>query len=152
MPSNDEKIKDTLLVGHAVYLELVLKTNPSSTVFQMLICPEAQSKLTPTRKTTSIAYRRQLTAGAPKKQWRFINPTAEAYAPGPVLSLTRRQYLDQTIERLAARGFEVFKQPIVVQVSEKDLEDICDRTTPYKLIGRVNKVRRKLGFPTTFIK
>jgi hypothetical protein len=46
----------------------------------------------------------------------------------------------------------VHKQPIVVQVSEKDLEDIAARNTPYKLIGRVLKVRRKHGFPTTFIK
>jgi len=148
---NDEKIKDTLLVGRAVYLEFALKTNPESTAFQLLITPEAQSKLTPTLRTVSIAYRRQLTHGGPKKQWRWLNPSQEEYAP-TTDARTRRTYLDMTISRLADRGFEVLKQPLIVDVSERDLEDICHRQTPYKLIGRVLKVRRKHGFPTKFIK
>lgn len=151
MPSNDDKIKDTLLVGRAVYCEFVLKTNPDSTVFQLLITPEAQSKLVPSLRTTAIAYRRQLTNGGPKKQWRWLNPSLEEFMPDADAH-KRRTYLNATIERLAARGFEVLKQPLIVDVSEHDLEDIARRQTPYKLIGRVLKVRRKHGFPTTFIK
>lgn len=151
MTSNDDKIKDTLLVGRAVYCEFVLKTNPDSTVFQLLITPEAQSKLVPSLRTTQIAYRRQLANGGPKKQWRWLNPSADECTP-EASALQRRRFLNQTIERLSARGFEVLKQPLVVDVSEHDLEDICRRQTPYKLIGRVLKVRRKHGFPVTFIK
>lgn len=151
MPSNDDKIKDTLLVGRAVYCEFVLKTNPDASVFQLLITPEAQSKLVPSLRTTPIAYRRQLTNGGPKKQWRWLNPSMDEYLPD-ASTLQRRRFLDQTIERLAARGFEVLKQPLIVDVSEHDLEAIAKRQTPYKLIGRVLKVRRKHGFPTTFIK
>jgi len=151
MPSNDDKIKDTLLVGRAVYCEIVLRTNPDASVFQMLLTPEAQSKLVPSLRTIPIAYRRQLTNGGPKKQWRWLNPSSDEYLPGSS-SLQRRRFLDATMERLASRGFVVLKQPLIVDVSEHDLEDIAKRQTPYKLIGRVHKVRRKHGFPTTFIK
>lgn len=151
MPSNDDKIKDTMLVGRAVYCEFVLKTNPDASVFQLLITPEAQSKLVPSMRSTSIAYRRQLTNGGPKKQWRWLNPSLDEFA-ADADALKRRTYLNATVERLHHRGFVVLKQPLVVDVSEHDLEDICRRQTPYKLIGRVLKVRRKHGFPTTFIK
>ncbi|NBS92168.1 MAG: hypothetical protein EBS91_00075 [Betaproteobacteria bacterium] len=151
MTPNDEKLKDSLLVGHAVYLEFVLPHSIDTSVFQMLICPEAQSKVTPTLKTPAITYRRQLSAGGPKKQWRYLSPSHSSFLPESTAEM-RREFINQTIERLHTRGFRVHKQPIVVQVSEKDLEDIIARNTPYKLIGRVLKVRRKHGFPTTFIK
>jgi hypothetical protein len=116
MTTTNDKVKDSLLVGHAVYLEFVLPHNIDSGVFQLLLCPEAQSKLAPTLKTSQIAYRRQLMANGPKKQWRYLSPSMSATLPSATAE-ARREFLDQTMERLHTRGFRVHKQPIVVQVS-----------------------------------
>lgn len=151
MTKDEEKKLETMLVGYAVYCEFVPTGTPDTTVFQLLITPCAQSNVTPTVKTASIAYRRQLLKNGPKKQWRWLNPTESAYQPTTDV-YTRRAYLDQTIERLAARGFTLVKKPLVVEVSERDLVDISNRRTPYKLLGRVNRARRKNSFSTAIIK
>lgn len=151
MTRDEEKKLETMLVGYAVYCEFVPVGTPDTTVFQLLITPCAQSNVTPSVKSTSIAYRRQLLKNGPKKQWRWLNPPGTTFEPTTDV-YTRRAYLDQTIERLVARGFALVKKPIIVEVSERDLVDISNRRTPYKLLGRVNKVRRKSSGFSTIIK
>jgi hypothetical protein len=48
--------------------------------------------------------------------------------------------------QLVASGYTLYKQPIVVEVASSDLDDVRLSKTPYKILGRVTRSRRKLEF------
>ena len=43
-------------------------------------------------------------------------------------------------------GYKLYKQPIVVEVSQADVADIRSSKTPYKVLGRITRARKALGF------
>jgi hypothetical protein len=48
---------------------------------------------------------------------------------------------------LTRQGFSVYKQPVIVEISNVDLDEINNDSTPYALFRRVMSARKALGFP-----
>jgi hypothetical protein len=44
------------------------------------------------------------------------------------------------------QGWTLFKQPIAVEVTPEDMDDVRLGKTPYKILGRITRCRRTLGF------
>jgi hypothetical protein len=51
-----------------------------------------------------------------------------------------------TLSQLNSYGYKLYKSPILVEVAQEDLEQIRLSKTPYKILGRITRVRRTLGF------
>jgi hypothetical protein len=136
-----------------MYLEL--EKGPSTT--QVLIMPEGVSSAH--RDANLAVYRRRLTALTPRKTWRHAQ-SAHRYAalktadPGiasaqAVSSVT--DFIATYLVSLSDNGWKVRNHIITVEVTAEDLEDSRMAKTPYKVLGRVWKVRKKMGFPKEFI-
>ena len=55
-------------------------------------------------------------------------------------------YMATTFTQLNSYGYKLHKQPLVIEVAQEDLESIRLSKTPYKILGRITRVRRTLGF------
>jgi hypothetical protein len=55
-------------------------------------------------------------------------------------------FTDSLFNQLVNNGWTVYKQPIVVEVTPEDLDDVRLGKTPYKILGRITRCRRTLGF------
>lgn len=147
---------DKLVQGKAIYLELVRKN--ANAVMQVLIMPEG---MTTSHKTVPMTvYRRRLSPAFPRKSWKQsssvytsmalltgVAPVAKEEVPGKILG-----FLDSMFISLGANDYELYKEPIVVEVTAEDLEFARQGKTPYKVMGRVTKVRKALGFPKDIVR
>jgi hypothetical protein len=104
-----------------------------------------------------MIYRRQISAAKPRKGWKHGNfPTLSIDEFGVFskrskddaisLSASRLEFHASTLNQLAAYHYKIYKQPILVEVSAEDLEGIRNGKTPYKILGRITRCRRTLGF------
>lgn len=140
-------------VGHAMYLEL----EKGAAVTQVLIMPEGVSSAH--RETHLSIYRRRIMPATPRRTWRyaasphrFATVTASTHgasATEAVEAITG--FLSTYLVSLSDNGWKLRKDVITVEVTAEDLEDSRMGKTPYKVFGRVWKVRKKLGFPKEFI-
>jgi hypothetical protein len=139
------------VVGKALYLEL----RSTNQTYQVLITPDGIS--TNGKNVPSMIYRRQISAAKPRKGWKHGNfPTLSIDEFGVfqkrnkddamALSSTRLEFHSSTLNQLVAYHYKIYKQPILVEVSAEDLEGIRNGKTPYKILGRITRVRRTLGF------
>jgi hypothetical protein len=136
-----------------MYIEL----EKHSQTTQVLIMPEGVSSAH--RDTNLAVFRRRLTTITPRKTWRHAaSPTRY----GTLKTADALMSKDQAVARvtdfvatylvsLSENGWKVRNQVITVEVTAEDLEDSRMAKTPYKVLGRVWKVRKKLGFPKDFI-
>lgn len=148
----------TTIAGHAVYLEF--RKGPMTT--QVIVMPEGRGTSGHTIPMTM--YRRRLSPAQPRKTWKiFASAVSGPIAPSMTTSLTtgsipvpvdfkleaarRLSFTDSLFTGLAANNWKLFKTPIVVEVEAKDLDEARAGKTPYKIIGRILKVRKSLGFP-----
>lgn len=145
-------------IGCAIYLEL--EKHPAVT--QVLLMPEGLSSQG--HSVASSMWRRRISPIQPRKAWRQISNT-QSYArartvhPGSTLGMptpdeSARQVLSfaaPLVHGLVTSGWKVRKEPIIVEVSHEDLDDVRLSKTPYKVFGRVWKSRKALGFPKDFI-
>lgn len=138
------------VIGHALYIEMY-KPSPSSSVQQILVTPEATNASgyhTPMR-----AYYRDMSMFARKRRWqqrsaakhfRDVDWTnaeeaAETIIPGVLHRLAS----------IANTGvYSLRGQPIFVEVTASDLNEVAQGKLPYKVMGRVNKCREKFGLPS----
>lgn len=139
-------------IGKATYLEL---RRGSSTV-QVIMTPEG---ITSEGKYVPFAmYRRQISASAPRRSWKAFSSgfRTERDASGQFVQLDQAHALATVDERLTfvqslfaqliTAGWQVYKQPITVEVSVEDLNDVRAGKTPYKILGRITRCRRTLDF------
>jgi len=136
------------VAGRAVYLEL---TKGSMTT-QILLMPEGR---TPAMALTPMTlYRRRLIGASTRKNWKQLaamNTAASRASTGADVSADVLSFADPVFSGLAINGWKLYKEPIVVEVTAEDIEDSRMSKTPYKVLGRVWKVRKALGFPKEFI-
>ena len=156
-----------MVVGHALYLEFARTTVSHNYTTQVIITPEAAAS---NGNTVPVCvYRRRLATGALRKQWAQIRATrlasvyAAAIPAGPVLSSlptsdknrivtdSMLSSLDKVFESLAKNSYTLFKVPVTVEVVATDMDDIAAGKTPYKLLGRIWKARKALGFPAEYV-
>lgn len=139
------------VVGKALYMEF----RSGSQTYQMIITPDGIS--TEGRNVPSTIYRRQVSKLKPRRAWKtyalpkLAQDAAGAFQTREVTdatsdALTRLGYVDSTFTRMDAYNYVLYKQPIVVEVSQADLDEIRISKTPYKILGRITRLRRHLGF------
>jgi hypothetical protein len=143
----------TTIAGNAIYLELA---KPNITT-QMLIMPEGTSS---SHKTVPMTvYRRRITAHAPRRTWKAVSaPTTARHLISSALDTEPAVAVNAVLTPLhplfrsvAANEYVLCRQPIYVEVTPEDLELCITAKTPYKVLGRVMKVRKSLGFPKEII-
>ncbi len=145
---------DTTVIGRAVYLEMTR----DATVLQMIIMPEGYSRSQ--KFVPMTCFRRRLSPATPRRSWRMItahttSPAERVSASGIVGDEDRNKaiadrilrFLDPTFSSLVANGYKLKHDPIVVDVTAEDLESSMTAKTPYKVVGRVTKVRKAMGMP-----
>lgn len=139
------------VAGKALYLEF----RYSEQTYQMIVTPDGVSS--GGKYVPSTVYRRQITKTKPRRAWKtFTFPNLSLNESGVFAALpedtamsgalSRVSYLENTISRLATYGFKLYKQPIIVEVSVDDIDGIRLSKTPYKIIGRITRLRRTLNF------
>jgi hypothetical protein len=158
------------VVGKAVYLEFRKATGSgSSATTQILLTPEARanSTISPGASTFTepfnvqmAVYRRRISNYQPRKTWRFIaagksSTAVPTGAVSPAVSvnsaaLTLLEFTNRTFEAMASDSWVLFKEPVVVEVTSEDMMSIRLGKTPYKVLGRVWRSRKFLGFPAEF--
>lgn len=141
--------QNSSVVGHALYLEF----KNESTVYQMVFLPPADGSL---GRSPFTVFRRQLSPAVSRKSWRFYTATAssgsEFAIPGSASSAREvgsnwiGQVTDNVMQQLINRGWKLYKEPIVVELTKDDIDDAHRGKIPYKALGRINKVRKFLSF------
>lgn len=150
----------------ALYLEFrhpILKGN----TFQMLIHPDSASS-----NNTYVpfgTFYRTLTNNYPKRPWSRSRVNGEAAKPrtlrpdglrletltdaAEILKTAEsfQQHFDGLLDQLERQGYTLFKQPITVEVSNIDYDELANGATPYALMRRVMSARKALGFPDDLI-
>ena len=140
------------VVGKALYLEL----RNSGSTYQMIITPDAVSSSG--RAVPAMVYRRQISEARPRKAWKTMSfPALPLNAFGTYdpqytdtatsVSGTRvNDTLASIFRQLSHYSYTLYKTPIYVEVSAEDIETIRLCKTPYKVLGRITRVRKTLGF------
>lgn len=139
------------VVGKALYVEF---RNGTQT-YQMLITPDGVSSSG--RAVPTTVYRRQISKSKPRRAWKTYSlPTLplNAFGAYETQSLddakqsadSRLGYIATTLTQLSSYSYKLYKSPILVEVAQEDLESIRLSKTPYKILGRITRVRRTLGF------
>lgn len=139
------------VVGKAMYMELRQGTQ----TYQILITPDGISSTG--KNVPSMVYRRQISASQPRKGWKHTGlPTTSVDEFGVFQKRTKEdamrlgehriEMVASTFNQLATYGYQVYKQPLFVEVAAEDLDGIRAGKTPYKVLGRITRVRRSLGF------
>lgn len=143
-----DKEKD--VQGISVYIEFI---KPEAKL-QLLVTPDGY---TPEgREVASSLYRRVTTSVTPKKQWRnsLLSWRAISDLGGLEMPIdkkdefaeSRLEFAYTLFEGVRNGGWELVKNPIFIETSKKDLEDIRLGKTPSKLMYRIDKTREALGF------
>jgi hypothetical protein len=58
----------------------------------------------------------------------------------------RLEFTVTTLNQIVSYKYQIYKLPIVVEVASEDLDGIRLGKTPYKVLGRITRVRKALGF------
>ena len=140
------------VVGKALYMEF----RKGGMTQQVIFTPEGVSR---SGKYVPITtYRRRISESTPRKVWRQMstlfksetNPDNSLVQLGKEHALStvrdRVSYTDGLFNQLIDRGWSLYKQPIAIEVTPDDLEDVRDSKTPYKIIARITRSRRHLSF------
>jgi hypothetical protein len=139
------------VVGKALYLELRAGTS----TYQLLLTPDGISSNG--RAVPATVYRRQISSAKPRRAWKTYSLPAldlNAFGTYEVVEKdkalhtadSRVGYMATTLSQLKSYGYTLYKQPLLIEVSQEDLESIRLSKTPYKILGRITRVRRTLGF------
>jgi hypothetical protein len=144
------KMTTTNVVGYAVYMELLHIEVPNRTT-QVLYTPEGTTSSH--LQVPATIYTRRLTSMQPKKQWRCSMTSINSPAADEGMKVSNNtRVINDYLAGLGRNNWKLYKQPIVVEVTPEDLEEIRKSKTPYKVLGRVWKSRKFLGFPDDIIR
>jgi hypothetical protein len=150
----------TKVFGRALYLELEQAGNTS--VLQILLTPDMKS---PSGTHVPLTlYRRRLTPTKPRPTWNaystYDKPKLDADGNFEVITYKsdamkvaqqRLMFGDKLFNQIIEHGYSLRKAPIVVEIGLDDLDDICAHKTPYKILARVTRSRKVLGFADALI-
>jgi len=140
------------VIGKALYMELRTPTNQT---YQMLLTPDGVSSNG--RAVPATMYRRQISKIKPRRAWKTYSLPAlpinsfgvyETQSKDDAMqaAVQRLNYMATTLSQLNSYSYKLYKSPILVEVAQEDLEQIRLSKTPYKILGRITRVRRTLGF------
>ena len=146
--------------GKALYLEL--EQAGSMSVLQLLLAPDMKSPSG--QHVPLVMYRRRLTPSKPRANWAAysnydklrvdINGNFSLFtskSEAITHAKARLVFSDKLFTQLLDHGYKLRKSPIVVEIGAEDLDDLCNHKTPYKILSRVNRTRKALGFADALI-
>ena len=159
------KRKDTMLdkeakvQGVAVYAEFVRAGETT----QMLITPDCYTN-TGTLIPMAI-HRRVVTPASLKKQWRstslrqMFDQVKEVHAVGTQMAdekitefaENRMRYSFSFFDEMLKHGWVIRQEPILVELSKYDADDLVKGYTPSRVLYRVGISRKALGFPKELV-
>jgi hypothetical protein len=104
-----------------------------------------------------MVYRRQISANRPRRAWKSYSlPSLNVNEFGAFTTMpkdqaietakSRLEFMMSTINQMTGYKYQLYKLPIVVEVASEDLDGIRLGKTPYKVLGRITRVRKALGF------
>jgi hypothetical protein len=143
---------DTKVIGKALYLEM---RNGLHTM-QLIMTPEGFN--TTNKLVPMTIYRRRISKVQPRKTWKQISAhtAPECDASGKIAQYSLEQatlvvkdklsFTDSIFNQLVMQGWSLHGKPIVVEVTPEDMDDVRMGKTPYKILGRITRCRRVLGF------
>lgn len=153
---------DTNVVGHALYLELIRSDSSGGYCQQFLLTPEGVT--TDSRVVPMTMYRRRLSTAAPRKTWKQSGSSrTAAFAMEQTRAIpepaARREavlnemltFMEGAMKNINANNYKVRIEPIIVEVTSADMDEIKNGKTPYKILNRLMKVRKVRGFPSDLI-
>lgn len=139
--------KEKEVQGVALYAEW----EKSGALMQVIITPDGYAEndtIVPAAMT-----RRIITTENPRKQWRTSELGVKMYAT-PVWEEIVPEYVESRMskaqlwfDRMLESDWTIVKEPLLIEISKKDLTDISLEKTPKKFLYRVELVRKSLGFP-----
>lgn len=139
------------VIGKALYTEF--RSGPQT--YQLMITPDginSDGKYVP-----AMMYRRQVSSSRPRRAWKSYSlPSINVNEFGAFNTLPKNEAIENakhrleftmaTINQMISYRYQLYKLPIVVEVASEDLDSIRLGRTPYKVLGRVTRVRKALGF------
>jgi len=139
------------VIGKALYTEF----RAASQTYQLMITPDgitSNGKYVP-----AMVYRRQISSSRPRRAWKnFSLPSLNVNEFGAFTTTpkdqaietakSRLEFMMSTINQMTAYKYQLYMMPIVVEVASEDLDGIRLGRTPYKVLGRITRVRKALGF------
>jgi hypothetical protein len=143
---------NTAVVGKALYLEL----RYGAYTTQIIFTPEGTTLSG--KAVPMTCYRRKISPSTPRKSWKQFSSSmmsdrdiTGAFTPlstEHALSTVRDRigFTDSLFNQLIGQGWVIHKQPITVEVTPEDLDDVRMGKTPYKILGRITRCRRTLNF------
>lgn len=137
--------------GIALYAEF----RKPGAMLQMIVTPDGYAL--DDKEVPATLWRRVLTPATPKKQWRNSSLSWRAVGdlngePLPTekkeeFAEKRLSFATQLFDSLKSGGWSLTKEPLFIETSKKDLEDVKMGKTPNKLLYRINQTRDSQGFP-----
>jgi hypothetical protein len=123
---------------------------------EMFITPDG---FTPTGDLVpATVFTRVVSKEKPKKLWRqttiqFADEIAKIGEKELDLS-QKEQYLSKRLEHLTSifegvveTGWEITSEPMLIETSLKDLQEVAKGETPIRVVYRINQSRKALGLP-----
>lgn len=139
------------VVGVGMYLEMRRSTASMSYVSQMIVMPEITR---PDVAVPMTMLNRRLSQAAPKKTWsRFSSSSMSGKILGSANEIVQQMtgFIQSSMDRHVTAGYKSVGYPIFFEVTREDAFALRDLKTPYKIIGRINKGRKALGYPEELI-
>ena len=139
------------VIGKALYAEF----RSGVQTYQLMITPDgitSGGKYVP-----AMMYRRQVSSFRPRRAWKSYSlPSVNVNEFGAFNPMPKEQAIENaksrleftmaTINQMVTLRYQIYKLPIVVEVALEDLDGIRLGRTPYKVLGRITRVRKALGF------
>lgn len=154
--------KKSHVQGLALYLEYEKPYDTGFYVQQVLITPDGFNSAG--ALVQSHVFRRRMRPGEGKKQWKVTATSDKLMVDslsGAVEELDfsvvgkkaymRMEYTTPLFDAITSQHFTLRLKPLVMEVSQIDLDDITRGKTPYKLMYRMQQCRLKAGFPADAI-
>ena len=141
------------VAGMALYLECRYGTHTQ----QILLTPEGMSASG--AYTPMTCYRRMISADHPRRTWKQQS-AATSTLPEDLSTFTagidqfigsRLLFTNGLLTQVMVSKFEVYNKPFAVEVTPADLDDVRAGKTPYKVLDRVLRGRRELGYSESLL-
>ena len=144
--------------GKALYLEL----RKENFTYQIIVTPPAIDVAG--NYVPACAMERRLSSWHPRKNWNFSSVTQnDTYSIARSVdggfeelelelatktgALHIQRLLARTLDSLFHRGWKLYKQPVAVETTYKDLALIKSGKTSNDLVRRIERSRKHFGFP-----
>ena len=146
-------------VARAMYLEM----RKGAYTYQLVVTPDTVS-IDKTKVYPATMLSRRISVFHPRKNWGFTksNARVERDADGNIMQMPTteavKEYANKRADQVLAflmdnmftKGYTLHAQPIFVEMTYKDAENIYQQKTPNELWRRIVRSRTEFGFGEEF--